>query len=127
MKKVWILEQFIDKAGMQKSLQDIREIVEYAKANNANMSDEEAARLDKAVLKYEALIAENPNGYWSGFVGKTNYKAFCWEAKDAMLRNPEMKFRVVSALIEDHAKTWTNYITATENPGVYKYLRATMR
>ena len=107
--------------------EDVARLIEYAKANNANMSDEEAARLDKAVLKYEALIAENPNGYWSGFVGKTNYKAFCWEAKDAMLRNPEMKFRVVSALIEDHAKTWTNYITATENPGVYKYLRATMR
>ena len=66
-----------------------------------------------------------PDGRWYGFEGKVIYRQFCDVAKAAIRRNPEGKFRVVEAEIEDDAKTWNGYKMTKVNDGVLRYLMAT--
>ena len=122
MKKVWILETFYSREEMDKSYKSILELLDKANKEN-NLEGIKAGEEMRDAYK-KTLIA-NPNGRWAGFEGKTNYKEFCYCAKAALRRNPNMKFRVVKAEIPDDAKYWIGYINPEVNEGVYKYLLAT--
>ena len=120
MKKVWILEKFEDTDTMRKHLDDYKSM-----ASREGLPAEQAATLDNLVAAQEAILAEYPNGRWYGFEGKIIYRQFCDCAKAAIRRNPDGKFRVVEAEIEDDAKYWPGYKNAKVNEGVLKYLMAT--
>lgn len=122
MKKVWILEAFYSREEMKKSYHDILDMLDDAVAKH-NIEGIKAAEEMKSA--YEKTLANNPDGRWTGFEGKTNYKEFCYCAKAALRRNPDKKFRVVKAEIEDTAKYWLGYVNPEVNEGVYKYLMAT--
>ena len=123
MKKVWILEKFATVEEMNKSCEFYREAIELMRAEGKD--EKEIAHFEEFVLSYEKLIAENPDGRWYGFEGKVIYRQFCDVAKAAIRRNPEGKFRVVEAEIEDDAKTWNGYKMTKVNDGVLRYLMAT--
>lgn len=108
MKKVWILEGFITPELMKQWLDDDKKLLETKK------------RLRRAIEQY-------PDGYWSGYQGNVIYRQFCEVARE-MLRNMKnrMKFRVVTAEIEDNAKYWTEYRNPVENAEVLRYLMATL-
>ena len=120
MKKVWILEKFEDADTMRKHLDDCKSM-----ASREGLPAEQAAALDNFVAAQEAILAEYPNGRWYGFEGKIIYRQFCDCAKAAIRRNPDGKFRVVEAEIEDDAKYWPGYKNAKVNEGVFRYLMAT--
>lgn len=120
MKKVWILEKFEDVATMQEHLADYKEM-----AKRDNLAPEHVACLSDLIAKQEARIAQYPDGHWYGFEGKIIYRQFCDCAKAAIRRNPDGKFRVVEAEIEDDAKYWPGYKNAKVNEGVFRYLMAT--
>lgn len=121
--KVWVLEKFASPTEMIKTLIDIIEMVE---SSRSSCSVEDSQKLDEGLDQFENKIEENPSGFWSGFEGKTSYKRFCNVAKDAIERNPNAKFRVVEAEIDDNATTWTSYRLVSVNDKVLKYLRATL-
>ena len=122
MKKVWILEGFISKEKMEKSLKDL-----YDLEKKATTKDQIDSCLEMIDL-YEKKLHENPDGYWLAYQGKTNYKYFCDEAHSTMrnLRKDKMKWRVIEGSIRDDAKTWCGYEVVKENAGVMKYLWATL-
>lgn len=122
MKKVWILEAFYSREEMDKSYKDILELLDEAIKNN-NLEGIKAG--EEMRDAYKKTLEANPNGRWTGFEGKTNYKEFCYCAKAALRRNPDKEFRVVKAEIPDDAKYWVGYINPEVNEGVYKYLLAT--
>ncbi len=123
MAKVWVLERFVNDIEMANTLVDIKEMNEKLKEK---ISDEnEIAKLDKMVTRWEKKMKENPNGYWSGWEGKSNYKSFCNVAKDAIRRKPYDKFRVVEAEVKDDSRTWLGYKVVKVNDGVLRYLMAT--
>ena len=116
MKTVWVLER---KVPVEETMAHIKELREW----NDSESDRVAAKL-------EAELAENPDGYWLGYVGRSNYKDWCWDAKDFIRRHKGTKFgkaplRVVKAQIPDNSKTWIDYTNAVVNEGVLRYLYAT--
>lgn len=121
--KVWVLEKFTSPTEIVKTLIDMIELVE---SSRSCCSTEDSQNLDKGLDQFENKIEENPSGFWSGFEGKTSYKQFCNVAKDAIERNPNAKFRVVEAEIDDNATTWTSYRLVSVNNKVLKYLRATL-
>ena len=124
MKKVWILERFITREEMEKSYEDILSL--------KNDSDDEKTieTCEKIAASYKENMDENPNGYWSGHVGKSSYKAFCSEAYESLRywKGKNKKFRVVEGKIEDTDKSWVRYkyYTKKVNDGVLRYLFATM-
>ena len=123
MKKVWILEKFQTRAEMDEELKGYEEMLESAKKENDN---EEVLMMEKVVAKLKTRMEENPDGYWSGWEGKTIYKQFCEVAKDAIRRaKKDDKFRVVEGEIADNAKYWPGYKFVKENEGVLRYLMAT--
>ncbi len=121
MKKVWILEKFATAEEMVKVHAEYEEWFEDVKVNDPD----KAARFEKLIENHKRMIEENPNGRWYGFEGKFIYRQFCDVAKAAIRRNPDGKFRVVEAEIEDDAKYWTNYKMTKVNDGVLRYLMAT--
>ena len=123
MKKVWVLEKFASNEEMAKSYKDMKAIFENVK--NGDYTDEQIASIEQALINYETLMEENPDGRWYGFEGKIKYNDFCYTAKAALRRNPEGKFRVVEGEIADDAKYWLGYKFIKENEGVLRYLMAT--
>ena len=121
MKKVWILEKFETIEEMVAHLNEYEDMLENAKKDNNSYANE----FESFVEKYKKQIEENPNGRWIGFDGKTIYRQFCDVAKATIRRNPDAKFRVVEAEIEDDAKYWIGYNFVKENEGVLRYLMAT--
>lgn len=112
----------------------MQESLEMNKAllrNAEEKQDAEAIKVAKEmVAAYERTIAKNPDGYWLGYQGKSDYGTFCRMAKET-LRNPymkDMKFRVIKADLRDpKAKYWLgNYENGIENAGVLRYLYATL-
>lgn len=131
-KKVWILERYINSAEMVKSLEELKGFVEAAEKVKDKVNDIEIAALKDAVVRYQEKMQQYPDGYWLGHVGRSNYKQFCWDAKESMrfwLRNQGKKadeLRVVEGYIKDNSKTWIGYTVAKVNDGVKRYLLATM-
>lgn len=127
-KKIWILERYINSAEMAKALDEFKECAEEAeKEGNAAVEV-----FKNAVARYQEKMQQNPDGYWLGDVGRSNYKQFCWDAKESLrfwLKKEGKKaneFRVVEGYIEDGSKTWVGYKVAKVNDGVKRYLLATM-
>lgn len=123
MKKVWILESFIGKDQMKQSEDDVKAMVAFYEEKGDQESVETCRKLLESVQKKHS---ENPDGYWLGYQGKTNYKAFCYESKQTMRNLKGRKFRVLKAEIEDSADTWSGYVNGVENEGVLRYLYATL-
>ena len=116
MKTVWVLER---KVPVQETVDHIKELREW--------NDPES---DRVAAKLEAELAENPDGYWLGYVGRSNYRDWCWDAKDFIRRHKGTEFgkaplRVVKAQIPDNSRTWVGYTNAVVNEGVLRYLYAT--
>lgn len=123
MKKVWILEKF---TSPEETLESIRENEELLEAQTGNPACQEI--VSQVIAKLRKIHEKNPDGYWFGYEGKSNYTQFCWTAKDFMRRhkNDGWKLRVVKAEVADDAKYWLGYKNAEENEGVLKYLYATL-
>lgn len=123
MKNVWILERFVPTEETKKSIADMMEMMEGC------TEEKILSTCKELVTNLEKKQQENSDGYWLGYVGKSNYKDFCYCAKDFMRRhrNDLVKtgIRVVKAQIADGAKYWTGYRNAVVNEGVTKYLYAT--
>lgn len=121
MKKVWVLERFIDPQECKKSLDDLY------KMREANADDAERVKTcDEVISCYEKRMTANPDGYWLGYEGKIVYRDFCYCAKRTMRNLAGSTFRVVEAEIASDAKTWLGYKVVKENAGVLRYLYATM-
>lgn len=125
MKTVWVLENWKTPERMQETINDFEEMLEQGK--------EDADFVAKTTHVIEVLkqeLIDNPEGIWTGFVGRTNYKQFCWDAQDDLRfwrkKDKTMKFRVVKAEIQDNANTWLGYVNPVENSGVLRYLYATL-
>jgi len=130
MKKVWVLEKFATHEELQKSFDEARTIFLESTA------DEEKEKWFEGLEKMVDKINDNPNGIWTGYIGKCKYSDFCRDAVDILARdinrsNKENKkinlkkiYRVVSAEIEDNSNFWTGYVNPVENEGVMKYLVA---
>lgn len=121
MKKVWILEKFVSIEKMQKSLS---ELLEMRKVNEGN--DEAVKTCDEMIDCYKNRMEKNPEGYWLGYQGKIIYRQFCECAHQTMRNLKGEQFRVVEAEINDDAKYWAGYKIVKENPGVMRYLYATL-
>lgn len=131
MKKVWVLERYVDKADMEKTLKELEEMIEFCKSENAN--DEVIESCKKSYENYKVKMNNNPEGYWGGVAGKSVYKQFCYQAKDSLRyylgekHEDVSRFRVVEGLIEDSATMWINYKMTKVNDGVMRYLLATYK
>lgn len=118
MKSVWILERWETPEDMQRNLQEMERLAEEFR--------EEDPKIEKGLERMRTRVAENPDGMWVGWEGKTIYQQFCYVAREALRRADKGdKFRVVKAEIQDDAKTWVGYKNGQENAGVMRYLRAT--
>lgn len=126
--KVWILERYINSAEMAKTLEELKGYAEAAEKEN----DIATASLKDAVVRYQEKMQQYPEGYWLGHVGRSNYKQFCWDAKECLrfwLKDKGKKadeLRVVEGYTEDNSKTWIGYTVAKVNDGVKRYLLATI-
>lgn len=117
MKNVWILEAFETRERMDEVLNEFNDMLSLPN------TDEVKAELVRITENHKNTISNNPNGMWYGFEGKVPYNQFIDVASDALIRNPDKKFRVVKAEIEDNAEYWLNYKNPVENPGVLRYIR----
>lgn len=125
MTKVWILEKYITTEAMNKSLNDLNEMYESAKEMG---NKEYISMAEEMIQKQKEKMEQNPNGYWSGWEGKSIYKQFCNVAKAAINRAEEgTQFRVVEGEVKDDAKYWTGYKFVKVNDGVLRYLMATSK
>lgn len=123
MKKVWILEKYVTVEEMYKSLEQSNEL--YASVKESG-TEEQIAMVEEMIQKQNDKMEQNPNGYWSGWEGKSIYRQFCDVAKAAIRRADKgTQFRVVEGEVQDDAKFWTGYKFVKENEGVLRYLMAT--
>lgn len=123
MTKVWILEKYITVEDMNKTLAQNTELYESVKENG---TEEQIAMVEDIIQKWNDKMEANPNGYWSGWEGKSVYRQFCEVAKAAIKRADKgTQFRVVEGEVQDDAKYWCGYKFVRENEGVLKYLMAT--
>ena len=124
MKTVWILEKWKSPEFMRQTINEFASTLEDEK-------DEEFIKSTKKIVaSLEQELKDNPDGVWTGIVGKTVYKQFCIDAKDDLRywkkKDKNMQFRVVKAEIEDNAKYWLGYVNPVENNRVLRYLYATL-
>ena len=126
MKKVWILEMFETCEMMEHQISNYQDMIANIKDKDVEGKDEAIKEVEKIITKMRNIIAENPNGRWHGFEGKSIYYQFCNVARAAIKRNPDMKFRVVEGEIDDNAQYWLGYRFVKENEGVLRYLMATI-
>lgn len=118
MKKVWILEQFA-------SIEEMRKTYEAVKAVRDNSNDvNQIAACNDVMAGQERLMAQYPNGRWTGWEGKADYKVFCSRAAQALRDFPKATFRVVEAIIDDDATSWIGYQAIKVNDSVMRYLMA---
>lgn len=118
MKKVWVLERWLDRNFVEKRYNEYVELF----SKDTTVKDEDKIKvLDSFASR---LATPNFEGYWCGYEGKSNYKDFCSVAADFIRRhkNEKYKLRVVSAYIDDDARSWVGYKNPTENEGVLRYL-----
>ena len=122
MKKIWVLEGFIDRSQMIKSLDDL-----YSMKAGLDSDDAKKA-CDDAIIAYKKRIDSSHDGYWFGYEGKSSYRDFCICAKRVLknMRKENMAWRVIEGIIPDDAKSWLDYKIVKENVGVMKYLWATL-
>lgn len=124
MKKVWVLERLVPVEETKKSIKDCKAMLETEDADAKEMAEQVIAKLEQSIKDY-------PDGYWLGYVGKSNYRDFCMEAKDFMQRHKDdllkTGVRAVKADIQDGAKYWVGYKNGIVNDGVTKYLYATYK
>lgn len=122
MKKVWILEGFISREKMEEELEDL-----YTSRDLAKTEDQIKA-CDEIMSIHKKTILKHPEGYWVGYQGKSIYHQFCTCAKDTLrnMKDVIKKWRVVEAEINDDAQVWVGYKIVKENPGVMRYLWATL-
>lgn len=123
MKNVWVLERFISREECQADIDEAYYLLALA------TTEAEKQACQQAIDALKKRRAEK-DGYWLGYIGRTNYKNWCWEAKDFIRRHKGTEFgkaplRVVKAQIEDDATTWLDYTNAVVNEGVLRYLYAT--
>lgn len=121
MKNVWVLERFVSEQETADRLAELQDML----ANTTK--DEDKETLELLIGAYE----KRQGGHWLGYVGRTNYKSWCWDAKDFIRRHQGTEFgkaplRVVKAQIPDDSKTWLDYTNAVVNEGVLRYLYATL-
>ena len=121
MKNVWVLERFVSKEESEARMAELQAMLANA------TKDEDRETLEQMISAYGKHI----EGHWTGYVGRTNYKQWCREAKDFILRHKGTEFgkaplRVVKAQIEDDSNTWFGYTNAVVNEGVLRYLYATL-
>ena len=124
MKRVWILEKLYLPEETKKSIIEMEEALDIIR-NNPEAPAEGISCMENTISTLKQRLADFPEGYWLGFEGKVIYRQFCQVAKDAINRNPDFTFRVVSAEIADDAKSWLRYQNPTVNEGVLRYLMAT--
>ena len=123
MKTVWVLERFVGTEETEASIADLKEMLAE------DMEDDTRQVTQHAIAKLQARLQEG--GYWLGYVGRSNYRDWCWDAKDFIRRHKGTEFgkaplRVVKAQIPDSSRTWVEYTNAVVNEGVLKYLYATL-
>lgn len=129
-KKIWVLQRWIDRNGMDKTYNEMLDMVTFCKENGADAKV--TASFQDSADRYKEKMEQNPDGYWLGYVGRSNYRGFCRDAKESLRgfikerKESAENFRVVEATTEDDAKTWTGYTVVKVNDGVLKYLLATM-
>ena len=126
MKKVWILERFISKEEMEKSMNELYEIREFWDERDDAEAEAAIKTCDEMIVAYEKRMNANPDGYWLGYQGKIIYRQFCSCAHETMRYFKEGLFRVVKAEIEDSASQWIGYKNPVVNDGVLRYLYATL-
>ena len=130
MKKVWVLQRWVGPAEMAETHEELKEYAASAKEEGER--EDVIACFEKAAQNYEKKMEANPDGYWLGYVGRSKYQDFCYDAKETLryflrkMGEDSKLFKVVEGTIEDGAKTWTGYKTVKENAGVLRYLLATM-
>lgn len=130
VKKIWVLERWTNKDKMAKTYAEMLDITAYSKETGA--AGDVVESLKDSAIKYKEMMEQNPEGYWLGYVGRSNYKRFCSDAKNDLRYFIKEKgenaknFRVVEATIEDDAKYWIGYTVTKVNDGVLRYLLATM-
>lgn len=119
--KVWILERYYTPEECLEAANNLEEIVEQMKTEG-NVREEEIAKIEEGVKNLKDLHL-NKEGKWAGFEGKSNYKTFVHVAKEAMMRNKGVEFRVVEGEIDYDSKYWTGYKAVKVNDEVMKYLK----
>lgn len=124
MKKVWVIENWIPVEKMQNNLNKALEDLERVKAD-INSSAEMVEAAEMLVTISQKILDDNPEGYWCGQIARTNYKDFCYEAKQSMYAHKDWKWRVVKADIAPEAEYWWHYTNPEVNEGVLRYLYAT--
>lgn len=118
MKKVWILEKWVNRNDCEDTLNKFKELL-----TKEELKDNKT--YSKVITRFSNYLADPEfKGYWVGYVGKSKYSDFCYEAADFIRRHKadNYKLRVVSAYIEDESTSWSGYKNPTENEGVLKYL-----
>ena len=120
MKTVWVLERFVSEQETADKLAELQDML----ANTTEDKDKET--LELIITSYKKC----QGGHWTGYVGRSNYKDWCWDAKDFIRRHKGTEFgkaplRVVKAQVPDDSKTWMGYTNAVVNEGVLRYLYAT--
>lgn len=120
MKAVWILEVLKTPGEWEEALEESKELLEE------DMDERSKEMTLRYIQKLENKIKDFPNGKFEGTIGRSIYSQFTRDAKECILRDRERQYRVVKAEIEDDAKYWIKYQNAVENPGVLKYLYATL-
>lgn len=126
MKNVWVLERFVSTEETTNSISELQNML----ANATKADDKRTLNMMISATKRK-LETDVDGGHWTGYVGRSNYKTWCWEAKDFIRRHKGTEFgkaplRVVKAQVEDDATTWLGYTNAVVNEGVLKYLYATL-
>lgn len=122
MKKIWILEGYITRERMIESVKEAEEMLK-------NVAPEHVETAREMLAAQKKSLAENPEGYWLAYQGRTNYNVFCNDSRQTMrnLKERKMKWRVLKAEISETAKYWPGqYVNGIENDGVMRYLYATM-
>ena len=120
MKAVWILEVLKTPGEWGEALEESKELLDM------DMDERSKEMTLSYIRKLEEKIANYPDGKFEGTVGRSIYNQFTRDAKEVILRNKDKQYRVVKAEIEDDAQYWVKYQNAVENPGVLKYLYATL-
>ena len=128
MKKVWVLEKWQDREAAIKTVESVLELLDKMEEEYGPSEDVDRIR-SESIKKLTNDYNESFNGKWVGHIGRSIYKQFCEDAIECLRyeHNKNSKFRVVSALIDDDATEWVNYVNPVENDGVMKYLYVRLR
>lgn len=124
-RKIWILEKFITPEAMEKHVKEMEDLKLHIEETTDDADTIKTA--NKMLNDARQTLENNPNGHWTGWAGKLNYKEFCRQAKECINFDPTAKYRVLKAdEIDSNHQFWCgNYTNGIENEGVLRYLYAT--